>query len=170
MRLSKAIMLVSGVAIGASCLSATAVVAQAQDRDRVQDRLQEQVPDQDRSRDQARDRDQAPDQDRSRDRLNATPTLGDAAGTGAGGVPYGPNNVFGWQLMTQQERTNYQNQMRNAATQQEREKIESQHRQEMQQRARDRNITLPGMTGSGDTGMRMRSGVGGGGGGGRGGR
>ena len=174
MSFSKVIFLISGIVLGASSVGSTTAVAQDQDRDRLQDRLQDRVPDQDRTRDQLRDRDQVPDQDRTRDRLqdqtNTLSTSGATSGAGAQ-TQYGPSNVYGWQLMSAQERATYQNQMRNATSQQERDRIQTQHRKEMQQRARSRNMLLPGMSGirpSMGTGMGgMRGGTPGGGRGGR---
>ncbi|MDP3125365.1 MAG: hypothetical protein Q8M84_06970, partial [Thiobacillus sp.] len=51
--------------------------------------------------------------------------------------------VYGSQLMTQQERTEYQAKMRNAKTSEEREQIRAQHHKEMQVRARQQGVTLP---------------------------
>lgn len=51
--------------------------------------------------------------------------------------------IYGWQLMTPQERQTYQNQMRNLRTQQERDQFRLEHHQLMQERARERGVTLP---------------------------
>lgn len=58
-----------------------------------------------------------------------------------GGASMG--QIYGSQLMTQQERLQYREQMRNARTAQEREQIRARHHAEMQARARKRGITLP---------------------------
>lgn len=58
-------------------------------------------------------------------------------GAGAGG------QIYGSQLMTQQERLQYREQMRNAKTAQEREQLRLQHHRQMQERARQRGVTLP---------------------------
>ncbi|MBN9589647.1 MAG: hypothetical protein J0G99_11635 [Alphaproteobacteria bacterium] len=164
MRFTRTVLLVSCVVVGASSLTGLGALAQDQDRDRIQDRVQDQVPDQDRTRDQLRDRDQVPDQDRTRDRLRdqtSVPSSSATATGGAGQVQYGPRNVYGWQLMTAQERATYQNQMHNATTAQERDRIQAQHRSEMQQRARQRNVVLPGMSGArGGMGMGGMGGMG----------
>ena len=51
--------------------------------------------------------------------------------------------IYGSQLMTQQERLEYRERLRNAHTQQEREQLRLQHHREMQERARERGVTLP---------------------------
>ena len=51
--------------------------------------------------------------------------------------------VYGSQLMTPQERTEYQAKMRAAKTNEEREQIRAQHHEEMQERAKQRGMTLP---------------------------
>lgn len=67
--------------------------------------------------------------------------------------------VYGSQLMTQQERLEYRNRMREAKTQEERERIRVQHHEQMRERARERGVTLPedppaqGMGGRGGNGM-----------------
>lgn len=51
--------------------------------------------------------------------------------------------IFGRQLMTEQERTEYRDKMRNAKTKEERDKIRAQHHEEMKARAKARGVTLP---------------------------
>ncbi len=51
--------------------------------------------------------------------------------------------VYGSQLMTQQERAEYSARMRNAKTVEEREQIRQEHHQQMQARAKERGVTLP---------------------------
>ena len=51
--------------------------------------------------------------------------------------------IYGSQLMTPQERTEYQAKMRAAKTNEEREQIRAQHHEEMQERAKQRGMTLP---------------------------
>jgi hypothetical protein len=87
------------------------------------------------------------------------------------------SNVYGWQLMTQQERAEYRARMRNLRTAQEREQFRLEHHERMQERARARGITLPdepparGGPSMGPGGQGMGPGGGGGGpGGGPGGR
>lgn len=97
-----------------------------QDRDRDQDR------DQDKTRDQDRDKDQDKDQDRDRDRLRDRDR----------------DQIYGYDLMTEQERIAYRNQMRTLATEQEREAFRKQHHALMQQRARERGVKIPDEPGS----------------------
>lgn len=51
--------------------------------------------------------------------------------------------VYGNQLMTPQERTEYSARMRAATTAAQREQIRKEHHEQMQQRARERGVTLP---------------------------
>jgi hypothetical protein len=51
--------------------------------------------------------------------------------------------IYGSQLMTDQERTEYREKIRTAASEDEREVIRRQHHQLMQERARTQGITLP---------------------------
>lgn len=81
--------------------------------------------------------------------------------------------IYGSELMTQQERAEYQSRMRAAKTEQEREAIRLEHHNEMQARAKAQGKTLPdappadrgpGM-GPGGGGMAPGGGMGPGGGG-----
>jgi hypothetical protein len=81
--------------------------------------------DQDRLRDQ--DRLQTPDQTRDQDRLRTRD----------------PDQVYGSQLMTQEERNAYRNRMRAAKTEQEREQIRNEHHEQMKIRAKEKGVTLP---------------------------
>ena len=105
----------------------------------------------------AQDRDQTRDQ--TRDQLRDTTQ----------------SNVYGWQLMTRQERAEYRARMRSLRTAQERERFRREHHERMQERARTRGITLPdepparGGRGMGPGGQGMGPGGGGAGGGGAGG-
>lgn len=51
--------------------------------------------------------------------------------------------IYGSQLMTAQERAEYQARMRAAKTAEERERIRAEHHEAMQARARERGVTLP---------------------------
>ena len=51
--------------------------------------------------------------------------------------------VYGWQLMSQQERTEYRTKMRSLKTEQEREAFRIQHHEQMKQRANTQGVTLP---------------------------
>ena len=53
--------------------------------------------------------------------------------------------IYGSQLMTQQERLEYQQRIRSAKSQAERQRIRSEHHAQMQERARQKGVTLPGM-------------------------
>ena len=82
--------------------------------------------------------------------------------------------IYGYQLMTQQERAEYQAQMQNMKTAEERERFRKEHHEKMQARAQERGVMLPDMPpqrGGGMNqggGMGPGSGMGGGMGGGRG--
>ncbi|OHD96372.1 MAG: hypothetical protein A3E21_09155 [Sulfurimonas sp. RIFCSPHIGHO2_12_FULL_36_9] len=81
--------------------------------------------------------------------------------------------VYGSQLMTQQERTEHRNKLRDAKTAQEREQIRNEHHALMKERAKAKGITLPdeppagGMMGPGSGMMGPGGGMGSGGGRGR---
>jgi uncharacterized protein YdbL (DUF1318 family) len=51
--------------------------------------------------------------------------------------------VYGSQLMTQQERTEHHAKMRAAKTTEEREQIRKEHHARMQERAKEQGLTLP---------------------------
>lgn len=68
--------------------------------------------------------------------------------------------VYGWQLMTQQERNEYQTKMRSLKTAEERERYREQHHKQMQERAKARGVTLPDMPGPHGKGMGPGSGMG----------
>lgn len=67
--------------------------------------------------------------------------------------------IYGSQLMTQQERTEYRMRMRTAQTAEERERIRAEHHAQMVERAKAQGVTLP------ETPPAMGSGMGPGGGG-----
>jgi hypothetical protein len=69
--------------------------------------------------DQDQDRLQTPDQTRNQDQ------------------------IYGSQLMTQEERMEYRNRMRNAKTLEEREQIRKEHHEQMKVRAQEKGVTLP---------------------------
>jgi type III secretory pathway component EscR len=52
--------------------------------------------------------------------------------------------VYGWQLMTEQERAEYRERMRNMSAE-EREQYRLEHHKKMQERAKERGVTLPEM-------------------------
>lgn len=53
------------------------------------------------------------------------------------------DQIYGSQLMTQQERNEYRARMRAAKTVQEQERIRNEHHKQMQARAKERGVTLP---------------------------
>ena len=53
------------------------------------------------------------------------------------------DRIFGSQLMTEQERIEHRNKMRNFKTQQEREAYQLEHHKLMQARAKEKGVTLP---------------------------
>ncbi len=81
--------------------------------------------------------------------------------------------IYGSQLMTEEERTAQRDKMRAAKTAEEREQIRDEHHERMDERARERGVALPdepSARGSGmGSGTRSGSGAGSGGGMGRGG-
>ncbi|MDJ0794516.1 MAG: hypothetical protein QNI98_09750 [Woeseiaceae bacterium] len=100
-----------------------------------QQRAQVERGQRDFDRDRMRDRDRiaAPqhDRDRVKDRTKAPENAG-----------FNENNIYGYNLMTDAERTAYRERIMNAESRQEREQIEAQHRLEMQVRAKNRNIKI----------------------------
>ncbi|MCW9025272.1 MAG: hypothetical protein OQK73_11435 [Gammaproteobacteria bacterium] len=78
--------------------------------------------------------------------------------------------VYGWQLMTQQERAEHRQKMQSMNTFEEREAYRLEHHNMMQERAREQGITLPdapmqqgkGMGPGGGQGMGSGMGAGGG--------
>jgi hypothetical protein len=111
-------------------VSATAV---AQDQDRDQDRIQlqdktgDQVPDRDRDRAHLMDPDQDQDRLHDRDRLSIH-----------------EDDVYGGNLMSEQERRAYDAKMSSLGTQSERDRFKAEHRAQMQERAKKLGVTIPG--------------------------
>ena len=52
-------------------------------------------------------------------------------------------DIYGYQMMTSQERNEYRNRMRTANTAEERERIRAEHHAQMLARAKERGVTLP---------------------------
>lgn len=63
--------------------------------------------------------------------------------------------IYGQQLMTEQERAEHREQMRNLRTEQEREAFRQEHHERMQQRAEERGVTLPDEPGQRGKGMNQ---------------
>lgn len=101
---------------------------------------------QDQTRDPTRDPlkdptgDHTPDRTRDQDRLQ--------------------DPIYGSQLMTRQERMDYQAQMRTLKTEQEREAYRLAHHQRMQERAKVQGVTLPETPPNPRPGMGLGQGVG----------
>jgi hypothetical protein len=55
----------------------------------------------------------------------------------------GDEPIFGSQLMTTEEQSDYRSRWRAATTDQERDRIRSEHHERMKDRARERGVTLP---------------------------
>jgi hypothetical protein len=89
------------------------------DRDRQQDRDRMDVPDQDR------------DQDRDRDRLHAP-----------GSTALSDRDIYGHELMSDQERNEYRRQIQSARSVEEREEIRSRHQADIQARAMARGVSV----------------------------
>ena len=77
--------------------------------------------------------------------------------------------IYGSQLMTPQERTEYRSRMRDAKTVEEREQIRNEHHEQMKVRAKERGVSIPdeppvrgGGMGGGMGGGGMGGGMGGG--------
>ncbi len=66
--------------------------------------------------------------------------------------------VYGWQLMTPEERSAHRQKMRTLKTPQEREAFRKQHHEEMQKRAKERGMTLPDMPRQMPGGMQQQKG------------
>ena len=77
----------------------------------------------------------------------------DAAAPPAASSPAGAQQaqkaVCGWQLMTEQERADYQAKMRSLKTPEEQAKFRAAHHEQMKARAKERGVTLPEEPGSG---------------------
>ncbi|MEX2365959.1 MAG: hypothetical protein WD601_05100 [Pseudohongiellaceae bacterium] len=63
--------------------------------------------------------------------------------------------IYGQQLMSEQERAEHREQMRNLRTEQERDAFRQEHHERMQQRAEERGITLPEEPGQRGKGMNQ---------------
>lgn len=55
------------------------------------------------------------------------------------------SEVYGWQLMTPEERAAYHDRMRSLRTLEERQRFRDEHHQQMARRAKERGVTLPEM-------------------------
>jgi len=67
-----------------------------------------------------------------------------------------PELIYGSQLMTREERTEYRAKMRSLKTKEEREALRMEHHQQMQERAKSMGKTLPDMPPAQGGGMMMK--------------
>ena len=67
--------------------------------------------------------------------------------------------IYGSQLMTQQERNEYRDKLRAAKTVEEREKIRKEHHENMKERAKAHGMVLPDEPPARGSGMRSGSGA-----------
>lgn len=67
-------------------------------------------------------------------------------------------DIYGYQLMTERERTEFRERVRAAGTEQEREQIRNEHHEQMQVRATERGVTLSGPRITGRSGLSVNSG------------
>jgi hypothetical protein len=88
-----------------------------------------------------------------------TPALAQTAGTPPAGKAGAPR-MYGYELMTPEERDAYMDRMRNAKTPEERTKLRDEHRAEMQKRAKEKGVTLAEPRGPGGPGGGPRGGRG----------
>jgi hypothetical protein len=56
---------------------------------------------------------------------------------------FAEEQVYGWELMTQQERNEHRTKMQNLHTEEEREQYRIEHHKQMQERAKQQGVTLP---------------------------
>ena len=91
----------------------------------------------DRLRDRGRITEPAHDRDRVQDRTHAP----DEAQQAQHQVQ-AENQIYGYELMSEEERNQYRQRIRNAENRQEAEQIEAQHRHEMQVRAKNKGVQI----------------------------
>lgn len=75
---------------------------------------------------------------------------------------FAKDQVYGWELMTEQERAEHRTKMQSLKTKEERERYRIEHHKKMQERARQQGKTLPDMPQSQGKGMGHGGGKGGG--------
>ena len=128
--------IVTALAVGALVVTpALASAQQSGNRDGTEAKQRAQVERVQRDVDRDRVRERAGvaehDRDRIQDRTNAPEDAKQAQ-----------QNIYGYDLMSDEERDAYRERIRNASSEQEREQLKVQHREEIQTRARNRNIKL----------------------------
>ena len=77
-------------------------------------------------------------------------------GRGGRGMMYDQNNTRGWTLMTAEERTAFQKQMREVKTYDECVLVQTEHRGAMEVRAKEQGVTLPVPRQNGCDNMKAR--------------
>ncbi len=90
--------------------------------------------------------------------LGAAGVFGAQEQTRPGSTLQQHEDVYGWQMMSEQERHEHQQQMREMKTEPEREAFRKQHHEKMQERARQQGLTLPDSPGPHGKGMGSGSG------------
>ncbi len=121
-------------ALLATSLLAWAQLSVADDKDQDRDRTQDQTKDK--------------TQDKTRDKLQTRTN----------------DRIYGYNLMTEEERLEYRNRVRTLKTAKEREQFRLEHHKKMQERAKEKGITLPDEPPARGGMMRPGSGMGPGGG------
>ena len=129
-------LIVTALAIGALVITPALASAQQsgkQNSTEAKQRAQVERVQRDIDRERVRDRAGVAehDRDRDQDRTNAPEDAKQAQ-----------QNIYGDDLMSDEERDAYRERIGNASSEQEREKLMAQHREEMQTRARNRNIPI----------------------------
>ena len=128
--------IVTALAVGALVVTPALVSAQQSgNRNSTEAKQRAQVERVQRDIDRDRVRERAGvaehDRDRTQDRTNAPEDAKQAQ-----------QNIYGYNLMSDEERDAYRERIRNASNEQEREQLMAQHREEIQTRARNRNIKI----------------------------
>lgn len=100
-----------------------------------QQRAQVERGQRDMASDRLREQDRLGAAQQDRDRIQDRTHAPDSAGRKE-------NNIYGYELMSEEERNAYQERIRNAENRQEKEQIEAQHRREMQIRAESKGVTI----------------------------
>lgn len=70
---------------------------------------------------------------------------------------FADDSVYGWQLMTEQERKEHRVKMQSLKTEEERERYRMEHHKKMMERAKKQGVTLPE---PGERGKGMKQGMG----------
>lgn len=136
MRTQTITSIVVGVVLALTSISAAAQQRQGQEGAQAQDRAQIERNQKDLDRDRLRDRDRITNPSRDRDRDQDRTKAPDHA-------PFGDNGIYGEQLMSEQERNQYREQLRLTESDPEaRTKFMAQHREKMQKRAKEKGIDL----------------------------